>query len=154
MRNTWMLLFLVAVVALIPFMVSRNNHTATIVGSFPEELTGVNYQWVYLKGGEGLLDSCMVQEHRFELQAEIGQYELDAIVEIPCCSLSQTITLRPQDEIHIRVSLDEYYRQRVESSLNETLARLDQRGLSIPDSIWTQMRDSLLKAFIEMQQKE
>lgn len=154
MRNTLILLFLVAVVALIPFMVSRNNHTATVVGSFPDELTGVNYQWVYLKGEEELLDSCMVNEHRFELQAEIGQNELEAIVEIPCCSLSQSVTLRPQHEICIRVSLDEYYRQRVERSLNETLARLDHRGLSIPDSIWTQMRDSLLKAFIEMQQEE
>ncbi len=154
MRNTLTLLFLVAVVALIPFMVSRNNHTATVIGSFPDELTGVNYQWVYLWGGEELLDSCMVSEHRFELHAEIGQTELEASLEIPCCSLSQSITLRPQHEIRICVSLDEYYRQRVERSLNETLARLDQRGLSIPDSIWTQMRDSLLKAFIEMQQKE
>lgn len=145
---------MVAVVALIPFMVSRNNHTATVVGSFPEELTGVNYQWVYLKEGAECLDSCIVSEHRFELQAEIGQNELDATVEIPCCSLSQSITLRSQHEIRIRVSLDEYYRQRVESSLNETLARLDERGVSIPDSIWTQMRDSLLKAFIDMQQKK
>lgn len=154
MRNTLILLFLVAIMALIPFMVSRNDHTAAVVGSFPDELMGVNYQWVYLKEGEELLDSCMVNEHCFELQAKIGQNELEATVEIPCCSLSQPITLRPQHEIHIRVSLDEYYRQRVESSLNETLARLDQKGISIPDSIWTQMRDSLLKAFIEMQQKK
>lgn len=152
MRNTFILLFLALIVGLIPWMVSRNNHTATVRGTFPEELVGVDYNWVYLRSEEGsLLDSCIVSENRFELKTDIPSRQLGALIEIPCCSLSQSLTLRPDHEIEVRVSLDEYYRRQVEYSLHEAVARLDEHGLSIPDSLWVQMRDSVLKVFIEMQ---
>lgn len=153
MRNTILLLTLVALIGLIPWMVSRNNHTATVHGSFPEELTGVDYNWVYLTSEEGVLDSCIVSKNRFELQTEVNQRQLAATIEIPCCSLSQGLTLRPDHKIEVRVSLDEYYRRKVEYALHEATARLDEHGLSIPDSLWMQMRDSVLKVFIEMQKE-
>lgn len=151
MRNTFIALLLVAVLGLIPWMVSRNNRTATIHGSFPEELVGVDYNWVYLRSESEILDSCIVSENRFELSTEVGTRQMTARVEIPCCSLEQKLTLRPDQEIELRVSLDEYYRRKVEYALHEATARLDEHGLSIPDSLWLQMRDSVLKVFIEMQ---
>ena len=36
---------------------------------------------------------------------------------------------------------------------NGYATRLDEHGLSIPDSLWMQMRDSVLKVFIEMQKE-
>lgn len=151
MRNTILLLALIALIGLIPWMVSRNNHTATVSGSFPDELTGVDYSWVYLRDEQGVLDSCVVSENRFKLQTEVAQRQLSATVEIPCCSLTQHVTLRPDHEIALRVSLDEYYRKKAEMTAIETMARLDKNGISLPDSTWRMLRDSLVQALIELQ---
>lgn len=151
MRNSLILLLLIATLALIPWMVSRHNRMATVRGSFPDELRGVDFNWVYLRGENGILDSCIVSQNRFELKTKVDKRAITAAIDIPCCSLTQELTLRPDHEIEVRVSLDEYYRRQVEYSLHEAVARLDEHGLSIPDSLWVQMRDSVLKIFIEMQ---
>lgn len=154
MRNTLILLVLIAIIGLIPWMVSRNKHTATVRGTFPDELTGVDYNWVYLHCDEEVLDSCIIADNRFELTAEVNDQRRIATVMIPCCSLTQQVTIRPRHEIAIRVSLDEYYRKKAEMTIIETMARLDSSGVSLPDSIWNQLRDSLVKAFIELNAKQ
>ncbi len=152
MKNLSILLILLVVVAFIPAMVHRNDHTAVVRGTFPDELSkGVDSHWVYLQGEDQVLDSTVVGAGRFELVTEIGSSHKTAVVTMPDFDLRQTVVLRPGHEIEIRISLEEYYRQRAERELLETQARLDEHGVSIPDSIWVQVRDALIENYLAKQ---
>ncbi len=153
MKNALILLILLVVLGLIPAMVLRNDHTAMVRGYLPVEMGSMEYHWVYLKDQERVLDSTTIAAGRFKLQAEVGTSQIEALLLIPDCGVQQPLTLRPGKEIELRISLDEYYRQRAEWEIIETRARLDENGLSLPDSVWSELRDVLIERYLKNKHK-
>ncbi len=154
MRNTLIFLVLVAVLALTPFIIRHNNRTAIVRGYLPTEMGSMESHWVYLQT-EGLrLDSTTIAEGYFELQAKVRKRQVEVLLSIPDCGLEQPLMLRPGKEIELHISLDEYYRQRAAMEMIEARARLDENGLSLPDSVWSVLRDELIERYLQNSRRE
>ena len=149
MKNTTILLILLLVVGLIPAMVLRNNHTATVRGYLPVEMGSMESHWVYLEEEGHRLDSTTISEGRFELTTQVPKQEMEVVLTIPDCKLEQELTLRPGKEIELHISLDEYYRQCATMEMIEARARLDERGVSLPDSVWNELREVLIEEYLQ-----
>ena len=149
MKNTTILLILLIVVGLIPAMVLRNNHTATVRGYLPVEMGSMESHWVYLEEEGHRLDSTTISEGSFELTTQVPKQEMGVVLTIPDCKLEQELTLRPGKEIELHISLDEYYRQCATMEMIEARARLDERGVSLPDSVWNELREVLIEEYLQ-----
>lgn len=149
MKNTTLLLILLIVLGLIPTMVLRNNHTATLRGYLPVEMGSMESHKVYLEAEGQRLDSTIVSEGRFELNTRVGKQEMKVLLTIPDCKLEQPLTLRPGKEIELHISLDAYYRQCATMEMIEARARLDERGVSLPDSVWNELREVLIEEYLQ-----
>lgn len=149
MKNTTLLLILLIILGLIPAMVLRNDHTAVVRGYLPVEMGSMESHWVYLEEEGRMLDSTTIAGGTFELNTKVGKKEMMVLLTIPDCKLEQPLTLRPGKEIELHISLDEYYRQRAAMEIIETRARLDENGLSLPDSVWSVLREELIERYLQ-----
>lgn len=154
MRNTLLFLVLVALLALIPLMIRHNDHTAIVRGYLPVEMGSMESHWVYLEGEGRMLDSTTIAGGTFELNSKVGKRAMEVVLTIPDCKLEQPLTLRPGKEIELHISLDEYYRQRAAMEIIETRARLDENGLSLPDSVWSVLRDELIERYLQNSRRQ
>lgn len=143
MKDTTIFALLLLVIAASALLGTRNrSRKATIKGTFAAEIGGVNYQWTYLRrnADDAVLDSCLILDNRFTLSGEIPDADFPCRVVSPKLGMDTPLQLNPQQVIALNISAEDY-REQMEEALEEAIARLDEHGVSLPDSVWK--RDSL-----------
>lgn len=143
MKDTTIFALLLLVIAASALLGTRNRtRKATIKGTFAAEIGGVDYQWVYLRqdADDAVLDSCLILDNQFTLAGEIPDADFPCRIVSPKLDIDTPLQLNPQQTIALNISAEDY-RKQVEEAFEEAIARLDEQGVTRPDSLWK--RDSL-----------
>ncbi len=143
MKNTAIFLLAVAGILTAALFAARGtSRTASVEGCFAPEIRGVDYKWAYLtlEEEDTVLDSCLILENRFTLSGEMPEKRTSCRIFFRGIPVEKTLCLHPRQTLRLNIAPDQTLKaltEQHEAAIREALERLDSRGMTIPDSLWS-----------------